>query len=112
MKYTTHNDAPIDTNGTHLFGYIQATRAQLEVAFGPAEECGGEEDKVTTMWEIQFDNDSVATIYDWKRYGQGAPEPHELESWHIGALSKQAEWSVHEAFRSAHALGAPQRKAA
>jgi hypothetical protein len=107
MQFQTHNDANIETHGSSLMGYIQATRAQLEAVFGaPMDfDCGVPEDndKVTTMWRLRFGT-QVATIYDWKRYEDGAPKAHEVIAWHIGALDKQAELLVHDAFRERSGL--------
>jgi hypothetical protein len=111
MKFRTHNDTQIDINGTSLQGYIQATRAQLERAFGEPDE-GGDEVKITTMWTLLYANGEVATIYDWKRYGAGYPKQSELISWHIGANVKRVEAMVHDSFRAAHGLSAPALKVA
>jgi hypothetical protein len=71
------------TNGTSLKGYIPGTtREQLEKVFGSPEEYG-EGDKVTTEWMFTIDGE-VGTIYDWKRYEDGAPEFDERYDWHVG----------------------------
>ena len=76
--------APFDAiTGTSLQGYVTTTRSMIEWAFGEPEEFG-EGDKVTTEWDILFDDGTVATIYDWKRYEMGAPETNEVIEWHIG----------------------------
>ena len=105
MKFRTHNNGPIDISFTSLQGYIQATRTQLESVFGAPQDGGGE-DKVTTCWDIKFADGSIACIYDWKRYEEGAPAADEVYSWHIGARHKQVEWTVHDTFREALNLSA------
>jgi hypothetical protein len=80
------SDPSIDINGTYLQGEVMATRKELISVFGnPTEYPEG--DKVTTEWCIKFDNGLVASIYDWKRYEQGAPELDEIYDWHIGGTS-------------------------
>lgn len=107
MNFQTHNDKSIDLTGTQLVGYIQATRAQLEVAFGsPIEKSSSADEPITTNWKIQFENGKVAMIYDWKRYDRGAPGADEVVDWHIGTHSKRTEWLVHDTFREAHDLKA------
>lgn len=70
-------------NGTHLQGYIIASRNELTAVFGEPLDLG-EGEKVTTEWQIVFPDDVVATIYDWKRYELGAPRHDEINDWHIG----------------------------
>lgn len=81
--------------GTSLQGYVTATRAEIEAVFGaPTMAHNDTSDKVTTEWNIRFVNDVVATIYDWKRYEQGAPEMNERIEWHIGGHDKMAYLQV------------------
>jgi hypothetical protein len=83
MKFITKN---VPVNGTWLQGYMEATRREIESAFGkPNYESEG--DKVTTEWNILFEDGTVATIYDWKRYEMGAPEMDERITWNIGGTS-------------------------
>lgn len=78
-----------DWYGTSLMGYIEpTTRQQLEAVFGSPVEYG-DGDKVTTEWTLSIDG-TTATIYDWKRYEQGAPRIDEPYKWHIGGRSKDA----------------------
>lgn len=79
MNYTTENTKFI-TDGTCLQGSVDATYEQLELALG--EPMGGSFDgKVQAEWQIQFDDGKVATIYDWKQYGQDVKG---VTDWHIG----------------------------
>jgi hypothetical protein len=104
MKFKTHNDtdADIDVNFTSLQGYIQATRAQLEKVFGIADCQIG--DRTTTEWQVQFENGTVATLYDWKE--ERAPGMTESYNWHIGGVDRQAVERVHDAFRAVHKFAA------
>jgi len=88
MKFT--NDA--DVNGTHLQGYVQAYYHQLVEVFGEPEGGG---DKTTAEWALEFEDGTVATIYDWKEYDT----PLGLYSWHIGGLSQRAVDRVTSTFK-------------
>ncbi len=87
MRFIT--GASVDTVGTSLQGYVTSTLAELTVAFGEPEFYG-EGDKVTVEWTIMFDNGDVASIYDWKRYDLGTPEPTEVYEYHVGGNSPAA----------------------
>ncbi len=92
-----HSRAPQDLMiGTSLMGYVLATRDELEATFGEPYEYGAG-DKVTTEWVLHFEDLTIATIYDWKRYEQGAPYPDENYDWHIGGDSALAVTRVLEA---------------
>lgn len=81
------------SNGTCLQGYVETTRAHLVSVFGePVFDEPFSEDKVTTEWIIRFNDsdETIATVYDWKRYEAGAPSLHESVMWHIGGNSKNA----------------------
>jgi hypothetical protein len=98
---TLYGSATNAVVGTSLAGYIQTTRATIETIFGKPTFENPFEDKVTTEWVVEVtDNDGetiVATIYDWKRYEQGAPMSDELIYWHIGGFSNEATDKVAEA---------------
>jgi hypothetical protein len=79
----------INTEGTHLQGYMTATRREIETVFG-APSFEGEGDKTTTEWNIQFDDGTISTIYDWKRYDLGAPHMDERIEWNIGGHTQEA----------------------
>jgi hypothetical protein len=99
MKATRTN--AID--GTSLQGEISTTKAQLiatfgapnwETTFDPIFHTG---EKVTTEWAFVFEDGTLATIYDWKRYEQGSPDLNEVYSWHIGGFSPLAVERVTQA---------------
>ena len=93
---------PKDSENTSLQGYVTTTRSALIETFGmPAfitDEAGWE--KVTTEWIIKFDNGIVATIYDWKRYEEGAPSLNEVYEWHIGGNNDLAVSQVRSVLAS------------
>jgi hypothetical protein len=102
MDYKITSDGAL---GTHLVGYIEATRSYLELFFNQPNEYG-EGDKITTQWEIEFVNGVEASVYDWKRYDEGAPELNEVIEWHIGGSSAESLELV------AEVLGLPARASA
>ena len=75
-------------NGTSLKGYVKTTFNKLVATFGAP--ClndnpfnGGDYEKVTIEWCLRFTDGTIATIYDWKRYGSPLADDQEYE-WHIG----------------------------
>jgi hypothetical protein len=88
MKFTN------DANGhmTSLQGYIRAYYHELVEVFG-LPLVGG--DKTTVEWCLEFEDGTVATIYDWKEY----ETPMGRYDWHIGGKSKQAVHAVTSTFK-------------
>ena len=89
MKFTT--DANI--NGTSLKGYLVASYDELVKAFGQPVFGG---DKVNVVWELQYEDGTVATIYDWKE----PAVPMGRYAWHIGGKSQAAVDLVNDTFTS------------
>lgn len=90
-----------DINGTSLKGHLRARYSHVVAAFGePIAEADGY--KVSTEWDICFEDGTVATIYDWKStnlYNQNLPSPEALRldadsvvgyEWHIGGSDQRA----------------------
>jgi hypothetical protein len=92
MKFTKDPGA---TAGTSLKGYTQTTLRQLIEVFGEPDYYD-EGDKVTVEWCLVFEDGTVASIYDWKRYELGTPELDEIYEWHVGGSSNAAVHAVHE----------------
>jgi len=85
-----------DTNRTSLKGEFRATYAQLVEVFGQPE-IGPNADidgKVTCEWTFKFEDDSVASIYDWKE----GETPMGEYSWHVGGHSFNAYMNVTDVF--------------
>jgi hypothetical protein len=75
------------TNGTSLQGYVTTTMRDLISAFDePTFYYPG--DKVTVEWTHVFPDGSVATVYDWKRYKDEAPDMDELMEYNIGGFNR------------------------
>lgn len=87
MQFTT--DAP-NTIGAHQQGQIATDYDTLVEAFGEPNVLGptleSTDNKVTCMWAIQFDDGTVATIYDWNTIST----PFHLHSWIIGGFNSTA----------------------
>lgn len=96
----------IDFCGTSLQGKMNATKKAIEAVFGRQNYSFDPEDKVTTEWVIKFDDGMIATIYDWKRYEQGAPRLNEMYTWHIGGASDAVVARVTGAMRAGLAVNA------
>lgn len=96
MKFITHNQKhDIDTNMTHLQGYITATYRDLINVFGePIDGRGCPGEKTDVEWNIQFEDGTVATIYNWKNgfnyCGEFGTPVHSIISWNIGGHSIKA----------------------
>jgi hypothetical protein len=75
------NQPTIDTNGTSLRGYITTNYDFLVRKLG--EPNMDFDNKVTCSWNIEFPDNSVATIYDWKM----GVTPLESYDWHIGGFN-------------------------
>jgi len=95
MKFV--NDTEVDVIGTSLVGEIITTRAKIEEVFGkPTFDEVSFDEKSYTQWFLEFEDGTVATIYDWKRYEEGKVGRHELYDWHIGGKTAQAWYLVSE----------------
>ena len=83
-------------NGTSLQGYVTTTLDTLIGTFGEPEYYG-EGDKVTVDFTILFDNGTIATVYDWKRYEKGTPGLDEVFQYNIGGHNLEAVALVQQA---------------
>ena len=96
MNFKTHNDTTIDINGTSLQGEVTATYAELCDLFGGHHD--GDGYKVDAEWYVQFADGTIATIYNWKNgknyCGESGQPLEQIDNWHIGGNSPQAETLV------------------
>jgi len=90
MKFTKQ----ANPNMTHLQGYVTTDYDTLVAVFGEPDDRNG--DKVTCEWRLQFEDGTVATIYDWKEYYT----PLGTYDWHIGGMSKRAVELVQQQLRT------------
>ena len=84
--FETHNDISINSNGTCLQGYINAHYYDLLETFGEPTESDGY--KVDAEWRIEFEDGTVATIYNWKNGpnycgADGTPVEY-ITEWNVG----------------------------
>lgn len=77
-NYSHKND------GTCLQGYVDTTYDRLVKVLGQPNI--GESDKVLVEWCLVFEDNTIATIYCWKRN----TIPTGQYSWHIGGHGKKA----------------------
>jgi hypothetical protein len=89
VKFKTHNDKKINTNGTSLAGEIYASFEQLLAKFGtPLGQ--SPDNKVDVEWHVEIPgHESPFTIYNWKDgvayLGKDGKNPADIDVWHIGA---------------------------
>lgn len=108
MNFTLTNKFPA---GSCLQGRIEETYARLVEVFGEPN-CDGDEYKVQKEWVIEFDDGTIATIYDYKEgdayngEGQGTHYTR-VTDWHIGGRNQRAVLLVNEALAGVHTAGVP-----
>ena len=84
-----------DAKGSCFQGYVSATYDHLVKLFG--QPFGPSTDgKVQAEWIVKFENGSVATVYDWKRYGF---PPTTTTTWHVGGCDEEALWNIEAAVK-------------
>lgn len=86
MKYKTHNEIEIPFESSWLQGHIEVSYTNLVKAFG--EPILTHSDKTDAEWEIQFEDGTIATIYNYKNgknyLGSGGKNVHDIMWWNIG----------------------------
>lgn len=99
MKFTTHNQAVIDTNMSHLQGELDISYAELVNTFG--EPTGSDGYKSDAEWKVCFEDGTRATIYNWKNgknyCGAEGQEVQDITDWHIGGFNEKAVQRIQEA---------------
>ena len=101
MKFVTHNTRNIDINNTSLKGYIEISYDELVKKFGPPTTADGK--KVDVSWEIQFNDGTIASIYNWKNgknyMGANGKDVKDITEWNIGGRSDKSVDRVHDLFK-------------
>ena len=91
-------------SGTYRQGEVDTTLAALTAAFGPpAEGPDAHLDKCSCEFFLEFEDGTLACIYQSDREGTGKTERGRTE-WRIGGRSQAAVAAVKEALA---AVGAP-----
>lgn len=86
MKFTVNHEVGA---GTWLQGYVTTTLEKLIETFGEPQRYSGE-NKVTVNWSMYFEDGTIATIYDWKRYEKGSPALKEVMQFNIGGIRQES----------------------
>jgi hypothetical protein len=93
MSYITKTNPDEMTFGTSLQGYITAPYAELVELFGKPHDFF-DDFKCDAEWYVEFDDGTVATIYNWKNgrnyLGDDAPPVEAITSWNIGGNTTEA----------------------
>jgi hypothetical protein len=93
------NQADININGTALVGKVNATFEQLVKKFGPPTE-SFDGYKTDSEWHIEFENNEVATIYNWKdgvNYcGESGLPVDRITEWHIGGHDSRVKLWIYD----------------
>lgn len=100
MKFQTHNDKYININGTSGQEDFIAKYSDLVKIFGePLLDTSGD-DKTDAEWEIEFEDGTVASIYNWKNGKnwdcENGLKVEDIEEWQIGGHNETARIRVHE----------------
>ncbi|MAG28130.1 hypothetical protein CMI47_21610 [Candidatus Pacearchaeota archaeon] len=92
-KISRINKKDIDVNGTCYMGSISASYSMLVEKFGHPNT--GWDPLTDVEWHIEFEDGSVATIYNWKdgfNYcGEDGSPVEDIKHWHIGGHSPAIE---------------------
>ena len=84
MKFTNR----ANSNMTGLRGEFSITFAELVEIFGlPDVGPNADLDKSSCEWALEFEDGTIATIYDWK---VGRWTPMIAYQWHIGGFDNRA----------------------
>jgi len=89
LMFETHNETEVRVAGTCLQGYINATYQELIDVFGKPTKSDGY--KVDAEWLIEFEDGTVATVYNWKNGlnycgADGTPVEY-ITRWNVGGNS-------------------------
>ena len=87
-----------EVNWTHRQGEVTTTLRHLLETFGnPDIEEPSEWDKVGYEWMLKFEDGTIATVYDWKRYTRVPLKDNEVFTFNIGGHKPEAVSRVLEA---------------
>jgi len=80
------NTKDINVQGTTLVGQIEISYFDLVSLFGEPKQS---REKTSAIWDIEFDDSVVASIYDWKPGKNDTPETTKI--WNIGGFYKSKQ---------------------
>lgn len=100
MNYAVWHGWPSKLNGTSLQGYIEISYKELVEKLGKPND--GDGYKVDAEWCVEFEDGTVATIYnykDGKNYNGSSGTPKtKITDWHIGGNDERSYKQVHALF--------------
>lgn len=83
-------------NGTSFHGAtFSATLADLQVILGAPDNGGDHHDKVQNEWELELEDGTVFSVYDWKEYRRYTDK--ETIEWHIGGMNQRDTFVAQDA---------------
>ena len=98
MKYKTHNDKEICTDGTWLQGHVYCSYETLVSLFGePSDHY--DDYKCDAQWDVELEDGEVATIYNWKNginycgVKDGIPT-EKITEWNIGGNTHKVAFAI------------------
>jgi hypothetical protein len=105
MNFKTFNEWDNRFNGTSLAGHVETTFAELVSVFG--EPIDGD-DKTDAEWLVEFEDGTLATIYNYKdgiNYnGEDGTPVEYITDWHVGGKNGNSVKRVLEALRIGEVL--------
>jgi hypothetical protein len=73
-------------DGTSFHGAtISASLADLQIILGAPNQTSDHHDKVQNEWEMELEDGTVFSVYDWKEYRRYTDK--ETIEWHIGGMN-------------------------
>jgi hypothetical protein len=92
MRYATHNDIDISLDLTVLQGEVSAGYSLLCKLFG--QPCSLEGYKTDAEWLVEFEDGTVASIYNWKNgmnyLGSEGTPTEQITRWNVGGHDDRA----------------------
>lgn len=84
-------------SGTALQGYLRAKYSDVERVFGKPTHLGSGDDKVQARWVLMFEDEEIATIYDYKE----DLNYKKVYMWHIGGHKPDVVKRINKIFKDA-----------
>jgi hypothetical protein len=110
MRYITHNDINISSDSTHYQGKVDVSYGLLCILFG--QPFSGDAYKVDAEWVIEFEDGTIATIYNYKNginyLGVDGTPTTQISSWHIGGFVVRAAELIHQLVEDRNRVAAIQ----
>jgi hypothetical protein len=90
-------------DGTSFHGAtFSATLADLQIILGAPNHTSDPHDKVQNEWELELEDGTIFTVYDWKEYRRYTDK--ETIEWHIGGRSQKDTFVAQDALVEALAI--------